>query len=244
MIGMVGDDAAGDLLRRTLSSEGVDVSGVGTAVGTGSGMAVITVDAAGENTIVVDPAANGALTADHVSRFASVLRGAAVTLAQLEVPIDAVAAAARLAGGRFVLNPAPAAAVPVETMARVAVLVPNRTEVARIAGGAPPQTAEEAMAIAATITGPEAIVVTLGSAGAVIVTARTRHHVMAPEVEVVDPTAAGDAFCGGLAGALADGASLGEAVRWAVRCGAVAATRWGAQASLPSRADVAALEGS
>ena len=244
MIGMVGDDPTGDLLRRTLSDEGVDVSGVGTAVGIESGMAVITVDASGENTIVVDPAANAAVTAYHVARFASVLRGAAVTLAQLEIPIEAVAAAARLAGGRFVLNPAPAATVPAEVMARVSVLVPNRNEVTRITGGALPQTPEEAMAVAGEIAGPEAVVVTLGSAGAVIVSGRFRRHVPAPGVTVVDPTAAGDAFCGGLAGALADGASLDDAVRWAVRCGAVATTRWGAQSSLPSRSDVEALEGS
>ena len=242
MIGMVGADPAGDLLRSVLSREGVDTSGIGTTDGPGSGMAVITVDAAGENTIVVDPAANSALSAQHVERFRSLLRGSAVTLAQLEIPMEAVAAAARLAGGRFVLNPAPAAVVPADVMARVTVLIPNRTELARLASAAPPQNPEEAMAMAATIEGPEAIVVTLGAAGAVIVAGTARTHVPAPQVVVVDPTAAGDAFCGGLAGALASGATLEEAVRWAVRCGAVAATRWGAQASLPNRGEVEALE--
>ena len=244
MIGMVGADPAGDLLRSVLSREGVDTSGIGTATDDpGSGMAVITVDAAGENTIVVDPAANSALSAEHVERFRSLLRRSAVTLAQLEIPMEAVAAAARLARReRFVLNPAPAAVVPADVMARVTVLVPNRTELARLAGAAPPQNPEEAMAMAATIEGPEAIVVTLGAAGAVIVAGTARTHVPAPQVTVVDPTAAGDAFCGGLAGALASGATLEEAVRWAVRCGAVAATRWGAQASLPNRGEVEALE--
>jgi ribokinase len=97
--------------------------------------------------------------------------------------------------------------------------------------------------MARAIRGPEAVVVTLGAEGAVVVAGRTDAiHVPAPWVTAVDPTAAGDAFCGGLADGLARGLSLVDAARWAVRCGAVAATRWGAQASLPTREDVDAME--
>lgn len=238
MIGMVGDDAAGATLLEVLRREGIDASGVGVAAGTGSGLAVITVDVSGENTIVVDPAANALVTPEHVTAHADTIGDAAVVLAQLEVPVAAVLAAARVAGGRFILNPAPAADLPPELLVRVGVLVPNATELARLAGGAVPSGPEEAMAAAATLAGPDAIVVTLGSRGAVVVADGHRVAVPAPVVDAVDPTAAGDAFCGGLADALADGADLVEAVRWAVRCGAITATRWGAQSALPTRADV------
>lgn len=242
MIGSVGDDPAGATLRAALADEGVDVAGVGAIAGAGSGMAVITVDAAGENMIVVDPAANGRLTADHVARHAAVVGGAAVVLVQLEVPVAAVVAAADAVTGRLVLNPAPAAPLPAGLLARVDVLVPNATELATLTGGPVPDGIDEAVAAARALRGPAAVVVTLGARGAVVVDGDRALHVPAPRVRAVDPTAAGDAFCGGLADALGRGADLDEAVRWAVRCGAITATRWGAQSSLPTRADVEGWE--
>lgn len=241
MVGAVGDDDAGVALLRSLAEAGVDTSAVGVLGGIGSGMAVISVADTAENTIVVDPGANGALDPRQVRRAAAVLSAAAVTLAQLEVPIGAVATAAVLTGGRFVLNPAPAGPIPADILERVSVLVPNASELGVLVGDAPPGGADEAARMARTVHGPGAVVVTLGAGGAVVVEGHRVVHVPAPSVVAVDPTAAGDAFCGGLADGLVRGLDLVDAVRWAVRCGAVAATRWGAQASLPTRGDVEAL---
>ncbi len=234
MIGMLGDDDGGAALRAVLDREGVDHSGVGVA-GVGSGLAHITVDDSGENMIVVDPGANAALDPDHVARHAGILGEAAVTLAQLEVPIDSVTAAAAEAQGRFVLNPAPASHLPGELLERVDVLVPNATELGVLTGGAAPESPDDAVDLARVVEGPAATVVTLGAQGAVVLQEGSATHVPAPVIEVVDPTAAGDAFCAGLADALALGADLEGATEWAVRCGALAATRPGAQSSLPTR---------
>ena len=117
----------------------------------------------------------------------------------------------------------------------------HATELARYAGTGVPTGPDEAIEAAAGLEGPGAVVVTLGDRGAVVVGDGDPVHVPAPKITAVDPTAAGDAFCGGLADALVRGESLVDAVRWAVRCGAVTATRWGAQAALPTRDDVLAL---
>lgn len=241
MLGMVGDDDAGRRLLAALQEEGVDVAGV--VVGPApTGMAIITVDEEGENSIVVDPSANGAYGATDVSVSAGIVEQATVVLMQLEIPLGAVGAALDAARGTVILNPAPAAHLPPEVLERVGILVPNATELALLADSPVPTSPVEAVQAARRLEGPGAVVVTLGAQGAVAVAEGEDLHVAAPEVEAVDPTAAGDAFCGGLADALVRGESLGDAVEWAVRCGAVAATRWGAQRSLPTREDVLALE--
>lgn len=241
MVGMVGPDDAGARLRAALEIDGVDVGAVVVSDDEPTGVAVITVDASGENTIVVDPAANGAFTADVFAGVSDPVRSAAVVLVQLEIPLDTVAAAVAAATGTVILNPAPAARLGQDVLERVDVLVPNATELATLTGGDPAETPDEAMAAARSLVGPAAVVVTLGSAGAVVVTSGHSEHVPAPLVEAVDPTAAGDSFCGGLADALVRGEALVDAVRWAVRCGAVTVTRWGAQASLPTRDEVLSI---
>lgn len=242
MVGMVGRDDAGHRLRSSLEESGVDIRSVLISREVPTGMAVITVDSSGENTIVVDPAANGAFDPARFESASAVVAAASVVLLQLEIPLDTVAAAAAAAGGTVVLNPAPAADLPDDVLRRVDVLVPNATELARLAGTAVPRDPEAAIAAARGLDGPGAVVVTLGAEGAVVVDGGTAIHVPAPRIVAVDPTAAGDAFCGGLADALVRGESLVDATRWAVRCGAAAATRWGAQASLPARDDVLTLE--
>ena len=174
MVGAVGDDDAGVALLRSLAEAGVDTAAVGVLDGIGSGMAVISVADTAENTIVVDPGANGALDPQQVRRAAAVLSAAAVTLAQLEIPIGAVATAAVLAGGRFVLNPAPAGPIPADVLERVSVLVPNASELGVLAGDAPPGSADEAARMARAVRGPGAVVVTLGAGGAVVVEGRRR----------------------------------------------------------------------
>ena len=244
MVGRVGDDAAGSILRAALASAGVDTTSLHTTHDTPSGTALIAVGAAGDNTVVVSPGANGHFSAADVKGAAEVVGDADVVLLQLEIPIEAVAAAVRGARGTVVLNPAPAPAAPLppDVLDGVDVLVPNQTELATIAGHAGLSAIgevdpETAVALARGLT-VAAVVVTLGADGAMVVTPSEATHVPAPRVAPVDTTAAGDAFCGALADALADGTDLVGAARWAVRVGAAATLRPGAQPSLPTRDEV------
>jgi ribokinase len=240
MVGRVGDDEAGRELLASLEAEGVDTAQVRAVDGVPSGAAFIAVSGDGENQIVVSPGANARLGPDDVAAAGAALRAAEVTLVQLEVPLAAVAAAVRAAGGRAVLNPAPVRALPAELLGEVDVLVPNRVELAQLARGPMPGTVEEAAALAGRLPA-RAVVVTLGADGAMVVEDGDASHVPAVPVRPVDTTAAGDAFCGGLADALAGGAALQDAARWAVRVAAAACTRPGAQASLPTPEEVRRL---
>ena len=249
MIGRVGDDDAGSILRSALDSAGVDTSGLLATESTPSGTALIAVGAGGDNAIVVSPGANSRFSAADVTSAADVLSAAEVLLAQLEVPLEAVAAAVRAARGIVVLNPAPAPAalLPSDLLDGVDVLVPNQTELATMAGHSglaaigdvDPETA---VALARGLP-VAAVVVTLGAGGAMVVTPSNATHVPAPAVVPVDTTAAGDAFCGALADALVGGADLVSAARWAVQVGAAATLRPGAQPSLPTREEVDQLLG-
>ena len=247
MIGRVGDDDAGTMLRAGLDAAGVDTTNLGTTADTPSGTALIAVGADGDNAIVVSPGANSRLSAADIGGAAEVLGAADVVLAQLEVPVEAVAAAVRCARGTVLLNPAPAPATPLpaDLLDCVDVLVPNQTELAILAGHVGLSARGEVNAAAAVALArglPVATaVVTLGAAGAMVVTADDAVHVPAPAVAPVDTTAAGDAFCGALADALAGGAGLIDACRWAVRVGAAATLRPGAQPSLPNKAEVEQL---
>jgi ribokinase len=240
MVGCVGDDQAGRDLLASLEADGVDTSHLRVVDGVPSGTAFITVGGEGENQIVVSPGANARLNPEDVAAAGEALRVAAVTLLQLEVPLEAVAAAARTAGGRVVLNPAPVRPLPEELLAEVDVLVPNRVELAQLAAGPVPETFEEAAGLAERLAA-RAVVVTLGADGALVAEHGQASHVPAVPVRPVDTTAAGDAFCGGLADALAAGAGLEDAARWAARVAAAACTRPGAQASLPTRTELRAL---
>src|SRR5918994_1153335 len=154
--------------------------------------------------------------------------------------LEADATAARAAGGTVVLNPAPVRDLPEELLAEVDVLVPNRVELAQLAGGAEPGTVAEATRLAGRLPA-RAVVVTLGADGCLVIVGGDTVHVPAVPVRAVDTTAAGDAFCGGLADALAGGATLEDAARRAVRVAAAACLRPGAQASLPTPGDLQAL---
>ena len=249
MIGRVGDDDAGTVLRAELASAGVDTTSLHTTAGTPSGIALIAVGADGDNTVVVSPGANRRLSAADVAAAAETVEAAAVVLLQLEVPLEATAAAVRCARGLVVLNPAPAPATPMpaDVLDGVDVLVPNQTELATMAGHAGLSAIgevdpETAVALARGLPVAAAIV-TLGADGAMVVTSDEAVHVPAPAVDPVDTTAAGDAFCGALADALAGGADLVTAARWAVRVGTAATLRPGAQPSLPTRDEVDHLLG-
>lgn len=236
MIGRVGADDHGRSLRTTLAAEGVDTRLLAEDPEAPTGVALIAVAADGDNTIVVSPGANGRVGPRDVARAGDVLQNAAVTLVQQEIPEQAVAAAVRAAGGTVVLNPAPARRVDARVLAGVDVLVPNRSELAILAGTGVPRTAEDAAAVAARLQGPSAVVVTLGADGALVLAGAHVEHIPAHAVDVVDTTGAGDAFCGGLADALVDGAEVVEAARWGVKVAAASVTHPGAQAGMPTRA--------
>ncbi len=238
MIGRVGADGHGRSLRAALEAEGVDTRLLVEDPEAPTGLALIAVAADGDNTIVVSPGANGRVDRTDVARADDVLRHAAVTLIQQEIPEAAVAAAVRAAGGTVVLNPAPARRPDLSVLARVDVLVPNRTELAILTGTDVPRRAEEAAALAARLDGPRAVVVTLGVEGALVLTGAHVEYLPAPAVAAVDTTGAGDAFCGGLADALAGGAEVVEAARWSVRVAAASVTQPGAQAGMPTRAEL------
>jgi ribokinase len=233
MVGRVGADAQGAWLREGLWTEGVGVEHVREDRQAPTGVALIAVDARGENTIVVSPGANARVDARDVAAASEVVSGAEVVLVQHEVPQAAVAAAIATAGGTVVLNPAPARGL----AAPVDVLVPNRGELETLAGGR-----GDPVTLARSITGAGAVVVTLGADGAVVVEGDRAERVRAPHIEAVDTTGAGDAFCGALAEAIAGGASVVEAARWAVRVAAASVTRPGAQGGLPRREDVPAAQ--
>ncbi|MEM9561052.1 MAG: ribokinase [Actinomycetota bacterium] len=243
LVGRLGDDGDGHQLRHALAAEGLDLTAVETADAP-TGLAVIEVDPSGENRIVVVPGANAAVTVEQLDRAGPTIDRAAVVLAQLEIPVEVVEALARRPRqGTFVLNPAPARPV---DLTGVDVVVPNRTELALLAGGEPAVgVAEVVDQLRAVPQVPPSAVVTLGGDGAVVVTGLGGsrlgvEEVPANAVDVVDTTGAGDAFCGGLADALCLGADLVAAANWAGRVAAVAVTRPGAWSALPRRAELLA----
>lgn len=245
MVGCIGDDAFGALVAERLDAAGVDVTHVRTVAGP-TGVAHIRVDAEGENDIVVVPLANAALESGAIAAAVADARGrAGALLTRLETPSTLTLEALRLAreaGIVTVLDPAPARELEDAVWPLVDVVTPNETE-ARILTGLDASTGEGAIAAGQWFVdrGVGAAVVTMAGAGSVLVTADgASHHAPIP-VEVVDTTAAGDAFAGHLAAALADGAPLADAIGRASAAGAIAVTRRGASASLPTAAEVDAL---
>ena len=238
MLGRVGTDDHGQALKSALETAGVD-TGFVTAVDGQSGLAFITVDTGGENMIVVSSGANRHLTPETVldEHFEDV----AVLLMQLEIPLETVARAAELArerGVKSILNAAPARELPADLLKNITHLVVNEGEAGFLTEL---QVTDVSSAQAAghklLERGVGNVVVTLGGEGVAWV-GESAGRLGAHRVQVLDTTAAGDAFCGALAVKLAEGASLAEAVRFANAAGALATTKKGAQPSLPSRADI------
>ena len=248
MVGKVGEDAFGERLLQSLRDARVGVEEVGVAPGTASGVALISVDAAGQNSIVVVPGANAALRPEDLERSMPVLASAGILLAQLEIPMETVeflcSTAARLQVP-LMLDPAPARALPASLLHAVTYLTPNETETCTLCGLATEElTLDSVAGIAATLqsAGPANVMIKMGRHGAYLLQADGA-GVMVPAfaVDAVDTTAAGDAFNGGCAVALMRGASLAEAVAFAGGVAAVAVTRPGAQPAMPTYDEVAAL---
>ena len=240
LVGRVGQDDVGTALLETLARDGVDAAAVRRDAAA-TGVALITVDAAGQNTIVVAAGANGQVSPADVDAAAPLFANAAAVLLQLEIPLATVRhtlTVARQHAVPVVLNPAPAQPLPAALLAGVEVLIPNQTELAQLTGEAE----IEAGARRLLAAGVRNIVVTLGADGVLGLTAAgERFHHPAQAVKVVDTTAAGDAFVGAFATALAEGRPLPEAAAWGNAAGALAVTRAGAQPSLPSRAEFLAF---
>jgi len=232
IVASIGDDDGGRLLRDALGAAGVDLSLL-RHTATPTGTAIITVDAAGENAITVAPSSNAELVIDDVSRAAVASTG--VVLTQLEIPFEAVHAAA--AAAQFlIVNAAPAATLDAALLARIHLLVVNEHEAGVVSGvdGTPTETGQ------VLLDRVPAVVVTLGREGALVLQRGTEpEHVPGLPVDVVDTTAAGDTFCGALAASLAQGATLSHAVRKANAAASLCVQKAGAIASIP---DVVAVD--
>jgi len=237
LIGCVGDDPSGREVRAALSEEDIGVEGIVTTQQGATGTALILVDRAGRNQIGVAPGANRALTVAHVQARAEDFAWAEVVVASCEIALECVTAALALARGRgatTILNPAPVPRAPIDRLDLVDYLTPNAGEAARLGGVA----GEEAAADALVARGAGTVIVTLGEAGALCRGRGGSHRVPGLRVEAVDTTAAGDAFNGALAVALAERRALPAALRFANTVAALACTKRGAQPSLPARAEV------
>jgi ribokinase len=244
LIACVGRDASGAAIRDALAGEGIGVEGVVDAETDATGTALIVVDPAGENQIAVAPGANRALTVEQVRARAADFAWADVVVCQLEIPMASVRAALTLARDHAaitVLNPAPVPATPLDVLPLVDYLTPNAGEAERLSGIAVRAPADAGAAARKLLeAGARAVIVTLGKEGA-LAYGTEAVHVPAFPVQAVDTTAAGDAFNAGIAVALAEGRPLREALTFASAAAALTCTRRGAQASLPSRAEVERL---
>ncbi|MEU8783939.1 ribokinase [Streptomyces sp. NPDC048637] len=244
LLARVGGDAYGELLLGAQRAAGTDVTPVIVDEAARTGTAMIIVDPDGDNSIVVSPGANAALTPQDVAAAKDTIAASAVVSLQLEIPMESVraaAAAAEQAGTRVVLNPSPAptAALAPELLSVADPLVVNEHEARQLSGltdGTPAQWAQ-----ALRDQGARSVVVTLGGDGALVLDASGASGVPGVRVKAVDTTGAGDAFTGALATRLARGDGLPEAARFAVRVGAAAVTKPGAQPSYPSRAELEVL---
>ncbi|MFJ9030315.1 ribokinase [Streptomyces sp. NPDC102274] len=243
LLARVGDDAHGRLLLDSQRSAGVDTAGV-LSGGAPTGVALITVDPSGDNSIVVSPGANARLSPADIRDAAGLLRASRVVSAQLEIPLETVeeVVAGMAPGSRFVLNPSPPVPLPVGILAACDPLIVNEHE-ARVVLGASVGDDPEEWARALLALGPRSVVITLGARGALVADDRTAELVPSVRVRAVDTTGAGDAFTAALAWRLGAGESLAVAAAYAARVGAAAVTREGAQVSFPTAAEVAALAG-
>jgi ribokinase len=244
MVGRVGDDLFGEQLRASLRSFGVQDDGVLTTPGP-SGVALIAVDDTAENTIVIVPGANGAVSIADIPRLERALDGARALLLQLEVPIETVVAAARAAhtrGVTVILDPAPALPLPDELYALADIITPNEHEATTLTGIAVHDDQGAIAAARALIArGARRVALKLGARGALTADAEGEQFWSPFTVTPVDTVAAGDAFNGGLAVALSEGRSFDEAIRWGLAAGALSVTRHGAQPSMPERNEVLTL---
>ena len=238
MVGKVGTDVYGPSLLENLAHAGVDTAAMAQAEGS-SGLAPMFVAESGENSIVVVPGANGKMDRAAVDAQAALIRSAGMVLCQLEIPIDTLAFTLALCaqtGVPAMLDPAPAAALPDVVFSQVAWFTPNETEAAFYVGAG---TDAEESAKRLLAKGLRGVVLKRGSDGAYVAVADGHAEWVKPfKVQAIDTVAAGDCFNGAFAVALLEGRDPWTAARFANAAAAIAVTRRGAQASMPSRTDV------
>lgn len=243
-ISKLGNDVFGKQFSQLFSEEGIDTSFLVSDDTLPSGVALITVDQEGENSIVVASGANASLTIDDMKDALPAIAEAGTILMQLEIPMEVVeyiAAYATLQKVKVILNPAPAAPLSETLLSYIDILTPNETEAAMIAG-IPVNNIEDAKKAAILICekGVNTVIVTLGAKGALICEGSRCSIVEARKVQPVDSTAAGDVFNGALAVALSEGKDIQDAVRFACDAAAISVTRLGAQSSIPHRNELIA----
>lgn len=237
MIGRVGQDGFGDELRASAVNDGISIQHVVVDEHEATGIALITVDAGGRNTIVVASGANLALTPRDLHTAKSAFDNADVLVTQLESPLETVSEALALAAEhklRVVLNPAPAQLLSSELLSKVDYFIPNEREAMQVVGA---ETLESAIDLLLGM-GVRNLIITLGEKGVLVITAEGRQKIPAYPVQAIDTVAAGDAFVGAFATGLAEGLSTEQAARLGNAAAAISVTRIGAQPSLPSREEV------
>ena len=249
LVGSVGADPFGEILLTAIENEHINSKFVTKRTDIGTGVATIIIEPDGDNSIIVVPRANMALTTADIDAAAHYIADADVLLLQLETPIAAsehAAAIAKRHNTTVVLNPAPAQPLPDSLLRFVDILTPNQSET-ELLSGMKVERQEEAHRAAEVLrarmvdTENSAVVLTLGEQGALILTETTSERVSALPVDPVDTTGAGDAFCGALATALASGENLQAGVEFANAAGAAAVTVVGATPSMPTRAKIEPL---
>jgi len=244
-IGRVGDDQFGEQVKRIVSGEHVDVSGLIKDPEHDTGLAVISVDANADNAIIIISGANMAMDDSDLTRAEVMMSKTKVVMLQLEIPVPISVAAAKMAkdkGALVVFDPAPASSLPDEAYRYIDYITPNEVETEALVGFYPQ---DEIMAAKAAKwfreKGVGAAIIKLGAKGVYFEDKNASGFIPAFKVDAIDTVAAGDAFNGGLAVALAEGKPLSEAVRWAAAAGAMATTKKGAMPSMPYREEVIAL---
>jgi len=246
LVGAVGDDVHGNMLVRAADRDGIDTDSIVRIAGTSTGVAVIEVDANGENSIVVFPGANGRLAPHHVEQEAERIAAAAVVCLCLESPLETVIAAMRLgheAGAIVMLNLSPFKEVPADVLADANLLLVNEHEAAQLLGSTDPTLDWEATARGFTARGVRDVVVTLGARGSMVIQGGPQNPpvltpIPATPTSVVDTTGCGDAFTGAVADSLARGEGLVAAARRAAVVASMAAATGGAQDSYPTLSEV------
>ena len=241
-IAKVGNDIFGEEAIQLFRKEGIDTSYILSDPHRASGVALITVDKNGENTIVVASGANANLTSQELDSIRSIIEQSSIILMQLEIPIDAVTHVTKLAKSKnsmVVLNPAPACVLPQDLFTHVSIITPNETE-AEILTGIKVNDIEGAKLAAEILAkkGIGTVIITLGAKGALVLEKSVFTHVPTIPVNAIDTTAAGDVFNGALVAALSESKSVVDAVTFACAAATISVTRLGAQTSAPYRNEI------
>ncbi|HIH9016363.1 TPA: ribokinase [Enterobacter hormaechei] len=241
-IACMGDDDTGERVRKQLASDNIDIAPVSVVAGESTGVALIFVNAEGENVIGIHAGANAALTTERVEAQRGIIAGAEALLMQLESPVESVLAAAKIAHENHtsvVLNPAPARVLSDELLALVDIITPNETEAEKLTGIRVENDDDAARAaLALHDKGIGTVIITLGSRGVWASVNGEGRRVPGFKVKAIDTIAAGDTFNGALVTALLEGKAMDEAIRFAHAAAAIAVTRKGAQPSVPWRKEI------